>query len=118
MTGKRKIVVVDDEDGVREAIRLVLEDAGFEVSDTRSWQEARPLAADADLVILDMIMPGASGLEAIDELRSQRGATKIIGISGAADTLEAACHFGADKILSKPFSGPALLSTVEALLWS
>ena len=71
MNAKRRILIVDDDAGVRAMVRTVLERAGFDVTTARDGREAITLlaAADYDVVLLDVVMPRFDGLDVVDELR-------------------------------------------------
>lgn len=110
MTDKKRILVIDDDDFVRETICEVVEGFDYNVTQARSGAEAlKALNGDGlpDLVITDIIMPGKSGLEIIAEIRKTFPAVKIIAISGgggskAGDILAIARDLGSDKVISKP----------------
>jgi len=117
--GTRKVLVVDDELPIRRALRSTLTNAGYEVQLAASGEEAIDLVADSppDLVILDLMLPGVSGLEVCHELRSW-GPVPIIVLS--AQSAEAAkieaLDLGADDYLTKPFSRGELLARIRAAL--
>ena len=71
MTTRRKILIVDDDAGVRTLVRMVLERAGYEVTAARDGCEAIALIAanDFDVVLLDVSMPRLDGIGVVDELR-------------------------------------------------
>jgi DNA-binding response OmpR family regulator len=127
------ILVVDDEVEVCEAIRRVLERAGFAVIVTNT-ADAALLALDRhqpDIVVTDVIMPKVHGLELIKILRGQYPRVRIVAISGGGSFgplaykpdaisthayLAAAREAGADEILTKPFDMGDLIATVRRLL--
>ena len=70
MEEKRKILVADDDESILEVIRIMLEGEYYEVITARNGQEAIELVDDSvDLVVLDIMMPGCSGLTACTEIR-------------------------------------------------
>jgi len=73
MTGKRRILAVDDDADIRGLVRRVLERAGYEVTTARDGREAIALLArdDYDVVLLDVMMPGLDGLEVVESLRRE-----------------------------------------------
>jgi CheY-like chemotaxis protein len=73
---KRRILVVDDEASIRTSVRVVLERAGYEVTTARNGREAITLLAqsDYDVVLLDVMMPVAGGIDVVDELRRNNAA--------------------------------------------
>jgi len=117
-----RIVVADDEAGVRSFLRLVLEGAGYEVLEAPSGklalQEAR--AGRVDLVITDLVMPEQEGIETIRALCREVPGVGIIAISGALGPqfLEVARMLGSQAVLSKPVSAELLLAKVAEVLKS
>ena len=118
-----RILLIDDDDLLREALRLTLVHFGHAVIAARNGREglAQLAHAEVDLVITDIVMPDQDGLEVVRALQKRRPPVKIIAISGGArgssvDYLPVARRFGAAKVLAKPFSNEALLSAIEAVL--
>lgn len=118
-----RILVVDDEVGIRTLVRNMLVRDGHEVTTARDGVEALQVVdrEAIDLVITDLIMPEKEGVETITELRRRFPAIKIIamsggGMGGAADYLRMARALGAGQTLSKPFTRDALLNLVGAAL--
>ena len=116
-----KILVVDDEELVRQMLRHTLEYAGFEVQEAENGLEAieKHKNNPADLIIIDIIMPEKEGIETIIEIRRAYSDIKLIAISGFGEDspyLMMAKHLGADFILDKPFSSDDLLKKVKILL--
>jgi CheY-like chemotaxis protein len=120
-----RILLVEDDDAVREILRKALVAAGHEVDEASNGDVA--LAAyrrqAADLVITDLVMPEKDGLETIMELRRIDPAVRIVAMSGGGRTLgpgqlylESARALGARQILSKPFTVGALLKAVAEAL--
>lgn len=118
------VLVVDDQDQVRQLIRETLEQAGYEVEEACDGKEAldRYRARSTDLVIMDILMPDQDGLEAIMALRQEFPDTRVIAMTGGSDTigvlnfLDVAKMFGARRTLRKPFELKSLLDTVAAEL--
>lgn len=110
MADRKRILVIDDDDLVRETICEVIESFNYEVAQARNGTEGlKALNGDRlpDLVITDIIMPGKSGLEIIAEIRKTFPAVKIVAISGgggskAGDILALARELGSDRVISKP----------------
>jgi len=105
-----RVLVVDDEEQFRTMARHLLEAEGHEVIEAASGQEGidqfRALAPD--IVVTDMVMPGKSGVEAIEAIRQENPSVRIIAISGsggiaASDFFKSARKAGADATLAKPF---------------
>ena len=117
-----RIIVADDEAGVRSFLRKVLEDGGYQVMEAPNGklalQEAR--AGRVDLVITDLVMPEQEGIETIRALRRDVPGVGIIAISGALGPqfLEVARMLGAQAVLSKPLSAELLLAKVAEVLKS
>lgn len=113
------ILVVDDDAQIRLLVANLLRDSGFRVTtarDARSFREA--LGGDGiDLVILDLMLPGASGLDLCKELRrSSTLPVIILSARGAETDRVVGLEIGADDYISKPFSARELVARVNALL--
>jgi len=118
-----RILVVDDEELVRETLCFMLEEAGFEILEAADGVEALHVfdEHEVDVVVTDIFMPEKEGLETITELRQRKPDVKIIAISGGGgdvnlDYLEFAKTFGASSVLTKPFLREQVLSAVKAIL--
>jgi FixJ family two-component response regulator len=114
----QKVSIVDDDESVREALRNLLKSVGFQADAFASAEEflaAGELAGTACL-ILDVRMPGMSGIELQDRLSESRRALPIVFISAHADeeARAQALENGAIEFLQKPFSDEALLRAIEA----
>lgn len=117
-----KILIVDDEPSIRSLVRDVLELEGHEIIEAPDGPTA--LAAvdsdDPDLMVLDIMMPGMSGLDVLRTLRRERSGSDlpIILLTAAADddTTWAGWTAGASVFLPKPFDPNHLLDWVERLL--
>ena len=106
-----RVLVVDDEAGVRESLRVLLS-GECEVETASSGDEAlRSLAAaPADLVVLDLVMPGKSGLDVLEELSSAGDAPAVLVLTATktVDTAVRAMQLGAADYVTKPFEVDAL----------
>jgi two-component system phosphate regulon response regulator PhoB len=117
-----KILIVDDEPAQVELLRYNLEKAGFETVQADNGRAAIELAEEAepDLIVLDWMMPEASGIEVCRELRArtQTRLLPIILLSARGEEGDRALGLdtGADDYISKPFSPRELVSRVKALL--
>jgi CheY-like chemotaxis protein len=118
-----RILVIDDEELVRDMLRQTLERAGYDVLDAPEGEVGLRLfhAHRPDLIITDILMPGREGIETIRELRKHNPRAKILAISGGGrvskqDFLPIAQSFGAVKTLAKPFERHELLDAVETVL--
>jgi DNA-binding NarL/FixJ family response regulator len=119
----RSILIIDDEDLVRAALKRTLALHGYEVSEAPNGKEGLRLYRQirSDLVLTDLFMPEKEGIETILELRREFPSAKIIAMSGGArawavDLLPAAKQLGANLTLSKPFEIDALLSAIEKII--
>jgi two-component system KDP operon response regulator KdpE len=114
-----KILVIDDEEQIRRALKSILGARHYEVVLASNGEEGLDLAIDhnPDLVILDLAMPDMSGLEVCGELRAWYGGPILVLSvrSTDADKIDA-LDLGADDYLTKPFSAGELLARVRALL--
>jgi two-component system response regulator FixJ len=115
----RSVYIVDDDEAVRDSLRLLLDSSGIPACDYPSADEfLRADPADMACLLLDLHMPGTSGLELLRLLRDRGLTLPIIVVSGgrdgALDTQVWAA--GATAILSKPFDDSALLETVRQAL--
>jgi two-component system KDP operon response regulator KdpE len=117
MTGK--VLVVDDEPQIRRVLKTALSAAGYFVADAKSAEECfTKLREDRfDLVLLDVNMPGMSGLEACHEIRSHSDiAIIMLTVRNSEADKVAALDAGADDYVTKPFSSPELLARIRAHL--
>ena len=113
------ILVIDDEEQIRRAVKSLLSARGYQVLLAINGEEGLNLAADhnPELVILDLTMPGMSGLEVCRELRAwYRGPILILSVRGGDTDKVTAFDLGADDYLTKPFSTAELLARIRALL--
>lgn len=121
--GKLRILVVDDEESVRETLCENLAECGFEVISATDGEAAlRRMETGTlpDIIITDIIMPRREGLETIIEIRKKHPQIKIIAISGGGrsktgDFLELAKKFGAHAVLAKPVDLDELENTIRKL---
>ena len=114
----RRILVCDDEPDIRESLRTLLSDEGYEVTAVSSGMNAVSEAPDHDAVLLDIKMPGQDGLETLAKMRGRGIATPVIVISGHGDVKTAmeAVHAGADDFLEKPLSSEHVLNALRRVL--
>lgn len=116
---KKKILVIDDEEQIRRALKSILTSRQFDVAEAATGEEGYDIAVDVspDLIILDMALPGMSGLEVCQALRSWSDTPiLILSVRGADADKIAALDLGADDYITKPFSTGELLARVRALL--
>src|ERR1700741_1073602 len=112
-----RILVIDDETGIREAIRMTLEYEGYKIDEARSGQEGLDKAARIpyDAILLDIKMPILDGIEVLENLREQRIMTPVVMVSGHGDvhTAVECTKRGAFDFLEKPLNRDKLLLTVR-----
>lgn len=115
----RTILVVEDEEIVRQMVALVLEDAGFRVLHAPSFDEAEPIwHAEKDainLLLIDIGLPGMSGLDVARHFKGEKPALGIIVSSGDhnAATSELIDFVSEDGFLTKPYTPKKLVEAVE-----
>jgi CheY-like chemotaxis protein len=118
--GKRLILVVDDDPGIRRTLEIALTKAGYDVVQagdgdeaTRLWHETGP-----DLIVTDIHMPRKSGLLLIEDIRAQRSSIPIIAMTdgGPASNLgllSVAKLLGSVRTIAKPYSLEEMVKTVD-----
>jgi two-component system, OmpR family, KDP operon response regulator KdpE len=114
-----QVLVVDDEEQIRRALRSVLGARHYDVSLAATGEEALEMAVEhtPDLVVLDLTLPGISGLDVCRELRTWLTAPiLVLSVRDSDEDKIAALDLGADDYLTKPFSTGELLARVRALL--
>jgi CheY-like chemotaxis protein len=129
----KHILVIDDEPFVRDALKRVLEDEAVLVATAADAESALTQLRGqiADLVLVDVIMPGMDGVQLIKQLRADYPSVRIVAISGGGNFelsgyrpeavstrayLAAASKAGADAVLAKPFDTAELEAVVRPLL--
>jgi two-component system, OmpR family, KDP operon response regulator KdpE len=118
MTSAR-IMIVDDDPQIRRVLRTALVAQGYETIDARNGEEALEKLRDekVDLLILDMNMPGMSGLETCRMIRSTSDVSIImLTVRDAESDKVEALDAGADDYMTKPFGSPELLARIRAAL--
>lgn len=113
-----KILIIEDEDDIREGIRILLESEDFTVEEAGDGIAGlSKLDSDTDLVILDVMMPGISGIMTCKEIR-QKSYVPILFLSAKSQEEDKTVGLlaGGDDYLTKPFSYAELLARVKALL--
>lgn len=119
---EKRILVVDDEAPIRDMLAMALEAVGYQVLQADSAQEAHGIIVDdtPDLVLLDWMMPGTSGIELLRRLKHSELTRSLPVVMLTAKTEEdntiAGLDAGADDYISKPFSPRELVSRVKAVL--
>jgi DNA-binding response OmpR family regulator len=121
MSAKRRILVADDDSGIRDLIRTRLQLAGFEVHIARNGAEAlsHAMAVRPDAMVLDINMPEMDGFEVLSAMRSASTTmvpVLVLTARHAASDVQRAIGLGAKDYLAKPFSEAQLLARVGRLL--
>lgn len=117
-----KILVVDDEPNIVLSLEFLMQQAGFEVSTALDGETALALVNETppDLVLLDISLPGISGFEVLEQLRSQAAFKRLpivmLTAHGREVEREKGLALGADDYITKPFSTRQLAEKVQALL--
>ena len=118
----KKLLIVDDEEGVRALVRMTLDNEGYEILEARHGREGLDLARrrHPELVLLDVMLPDVSGLEVCRMIKSdpELSGTTVVMLTARAQTgdLADAETAGADGYFTKPFSPIALTRKVESVL--
>ncbi|MDW7674561.1 MAG: response regulator transcription factor [Bacillota bacterium] len=113
------ILIVDDDEDIREVLTLYLKKEGYQVISAEDGSEAvtRAFKANPDLIILDMMLPGLDGVEVCQEIRKKLS-TPIIFLSCKGEPLDKSIGLtaGGDDYMSKPFDALEILARVKAHL--
>jgi two-component system response regulator TrcR len=115
---KKRILLVDDDAGIREMLGRVLESEQYEVVLAGTGREAvAKFAASApDLVLLDLNMPDLDGWEAIDQITSTHPFVSVIVITARPKQYEQAAEMAVDALMEKPLNLPLLLTAIAGLV--
>lgn len=111
-----KVLVVDDDLGIRKAIQFILEGSGHQVMMTASVPTGLALAPDADVILLDLKLGTETGDQFLDELRRRKLYTPVIVLSGAfprAEVEERLRKFKIVDFMEKPFKAGDLIKKVD-----
>lgn len=118
---QKHVLLIEDEPHIAEAIRFILTRAGWCVAHEPSGTRAveRIVEAQPDAIILDLMLPGRSGLEILTELRALSGFTDLpvlmLSARGQGRDREAAVRAGATEFLAKPFANGDVLAALERI---
>ena len=116
------VLVCDDEEVLRALVRATLGETRYTVVEARDGEEslAQARSVRPDVIVLDMMMPGKTGLEVLAELRAEAelAETPVVMLTARTQVgdREAAAEVGADRYLAKPFSPLELISVIDELL--
>ncbi|GBD40898.1 Sensory transduction protein regX3 [bacterium HR39] len=120
--GPPRVLIVEDEPNIVLSLEFLMKKAGLETEVVRDGRAAlaRLDGEPADVVILDLMLPGVDGFEILRELRSRPGwsQTRVVVLTarGRQNERERGLELGADDYVTKPFSTRELLERVKALL--
>jgi two-component system alkaline phosphatase synthesis response regulator PhoP len=117
---RRRLLVVEDDRTLRQALAFNLAREGYEVATAPDGESALDAARNPqlDLILLDVMLPGMSGVEVLRVLRGEGVTTPVIILSAKGDEIDrvVGLKIGADDYVAKPFSRPELLARIEAVL--
>ncbi|WP_298936945.1 response regulator [uncultured Ruegeria sp.] len=117
----RKVLLIEDEPNIAEAIRFLLTREGWQVQTHGDGADALQVirAANPDLVILDVMLPGKSGMDILRDLREQDGMQSLpvlmLTARGQSRDREMAENAGVSRFMTKPFSNAEVLTAVRDL---
>lgn len=114
-----RVLVVDDEESIRKLVEYNLVQAGFVVVTTDNGNHALELArGNVDLLVLDLMLPGLSGMEVCKRLRQEKSKLPIIMLTARGEEIDRVLglEIGADDYVTKPFSPRELVARVRAVL--
>ena len=120
MNERRSVLIIDDDDGIREMLQSALSFSGFDVTNAADGARALALLAtqQPDAIVLDVMMPGVDGFEVVQLLR-HRGNTVPVLFLSARDAVQdrvEGLRLGGDDYLTKPFSIIEVVARLESLL--
>lgn len=116
----KRILLIDDDEGIVDALRLILEDLGYSVKATidgqKSIQHVREFKPD--LIMLDVLMSGVDGRAICEKLKNdpETRSTPVIMISAHPTAAKGALECGAEAFIAKPFETDELIKQIEDLL--
>ena len=117
----KRVLVVEDEDAIRDFEVINLKRMGYEVTDVadgdRAWEIFLAEGGNFDVVLLDIMMPGIDGLTLCKKIRGQNAAVGIIMLSAKTQEMDkvSALMYGADDYVTKPFGPAELVARVDAV---
>jgi two-component system phosphate regulon response regulator PhoB len=119
---KPTILIVDDEEDIRELVELNLAREGFRMLSSETGEQALELALShrPDLIVLDLMLPGIDGLEVCKRIRADSKTQQIpivmLTAKGEESDVVTGLELGADDYVTKPFSGKVLVARIRRLL--
>ena len=119
---KPRILVADDDDGLRQLLRMILQREGFEVIEAADGEQTLARAADSDptLILLDVMMPGMDGYDVCRRLKNDHrtDGVPVIFVSAAEDVRHRneVMRLGADDCIKKPIGPRELVARVKVVM--
>lgn len=115
-----RILVIEDEEAIRNSMAYAFKSAGYEVSEAACAQEGLTHGRQqhCDLIIVNLMLPDLSGIEVIRRIRADSTQADILAVTARADdqTRDLALSVGADSVLTKPFYLNDLLQRAQSLI--
>lgn len=117
MTDQKRVLVVDDEEAVRQVLTILLEQEGYEAHAVATLEEARTevTGLKPDLLILDITLGAMSGAELLAELAREERPPVTVIVSGTVSSFELALRYGV-PLVRKPFDVDVLMGVVDGAL--
>ena len=114
---KKRVLVVDDEPGIGNVLRIKLRLAGYDVTTTTSGAEAIELirTRKPDIVVLDILMPDVSGFDVMEKVRPF-SSVPIIACTARREIAEIAVKNGANDFIAKPFDPDQMVQKIRSVL--
>ena len=120
MPGTKKILIIEDDEQSRGVVRLAMQSQSYELTEAKTGDEGLEMAraGDPDLILLDINMPGMSGLDVCRKLRAEGSLVPIIMLTAKSDTIDkvVGLEVGADDYVTKPFEVRELMARIGAHL--
>jgi DNA-binding response OmpR family regulator len=120
MTGTKNILIIEDDEQSRQVVRLAMQSQSFQLQEAKTGDEGLEIAraGEPDLILLDVNMPGMSGLDVCRKLRAEGLLVPIIMLTAKSDTIDkvVGLEVGADDYVTKPFEVRELMARIGAHL--
>lgn len=120
MAERRKILIAEDEDNLRETLALHLTEEGYETTTAANGNDAIPLlyGREFHLVVLDLKMPYIDGFQVLKVVKSTFPKTKVIVLTAYADlaNITKCRELGADEVIGKPYNLSQLFTTIHDMM--
>jgi DNA-binding response OmpR family regulator len=115
---KKRVLITDDDGSIRESLKRLLEENGYDVMVAEDGERALALteAERVDLMLLDLEMPRRDGWDVLESLSERKPVMPVVVITGLADQMDTRTIPGLGMLLEKPVEVPALLNAIEKLL--